>query len=237
MVTRKIHDALGALTSLGDPVRRQLYEAVVAEGRPISRNELAVSTGVARPLVAYHLDRLVKDGLLAVRFERQTGKTGPGAGRPAKLYFRPRPPVQLTLPPRDYELAARVLVEAVARRPDEEMSQVLDELAQEMGGRAAREEREARDDSAADALKRLLLERGYEPQQDAAGGTWLRNCVFDELADQQRQLVCGMNLSLLKGMLKALPEAGMEARLQPAAGRCCVVLLPAGSEAEGLEEA
>ena len=89
----------------------------------------------------------------------------------------------------------------------------------------------------ADALKRLLLERGYEPQQDAAGGTWLRNCVFDELADQQHQLVCGMNLSLLKGMLKALPEAGMEARLQPAAGRCCVVLLPAGSEAEGLEEA
>jgi predicted ArsR family transcriptional regulator len=71
---------------------------------------------------------------------------------------------------------------------------------------------------------RLLTERGYEPRTDASGRTWLANCVFDELANQDRQLVCGMNFSLVSGILDALPETGLEARFEPGNGRCCVVL-------------
>jgi predicted ArsR family transcriptional regulator len=79
-------------------------------------------------------------------------------------------------------------------------------------------------------MARLLAERGYEPRRDADGATTLRNCVFDQLAHQQRQLVCGMNLALLRGMLDAMPDAGLTARLEPAEGRCCVVLEPAGPQ-------
>ena len=225
MITRKLQSGLEALTSLGDPVRRRLYEAVAAEKREVSRNEVAKSTGVARPLVAYHLDRLVKDGLLATRFERQTGKTGPGAGRPAKLYFRPRSPVQVTLPPRDFELAARILIEALAEQPHEEIQRILDDIAQKTGEEMARDELQAEEGSESEILARLLEDRGYEPQTES-GETCFRNCVFHELADQQREIICGMNHSLLKGMLKALPGAAVEAKLQPAPDRCCVVLLP-----------
>ena len=224
MVTKKVHQALQSLMSLGDPVRRRLYDAVATADREMSRNELAKATGIARPLTAYHLDRLVKDGLLAARFERQTGKTGPGAGRPAKLYFRPKSTVRVSLPARDHELAALVLLDAEARRSQGVLDPVLAETAQAMGEELAREHVESGQEGDPDVLRGILAERGYEPQAGTDGGLWLRNCVFDELAEQQRDLVCGMNLALLRGVLRALPDADLEARLDPAPGRCCVVL-------------
>jgi predicted ArsR family transcriptional regulator len=226
MLTKRLQTALEAITSLGNPVRRRIYDALAAEGHEVSRNEIAKSTGIARPLVAYHLDQLVKDGLLATRFERQTGKTGPGAGRPAKLYSRRRSPVQVTLPPRDFELAARVLLEALAQRPFGETQKTLDDLAEEIGERTATEHLETGNDMDSDVLSGLLEERGYEPQRNENGETCLKNCVFHELVDQQRELVCNMNYALLRGMLKALPDTSLVARLEPAPGRCCVVLAP-----------
>ncbi len=232
MVTKKFHEALESLMSLGDPVRRRLYEAIATEGKEMSRNELAKATGIARPLAAYHLDRLVKDGLLAARFERQTGKTGPGAGRPAKLYFRPKSTVRVSLPARDHELAALVLLESEARRSQGTLDPHLQATVREIGEKLAHEHVESAREEGSDALRKLLAERGYEPQAGTDGALWLRNCVFDELAEQQREVVCGMNLSLLQGMLQALPDANMEAKLAPAPGRCCVVLTRAGQPEE-----
>ena len=225
MVTAKLRKALGAVTSLGDPVRRRLYETLASEGRAVSRNEAARLTGIARPLVAYHLDRLVEDGLLATRFERQTGRSGPGAGRPAKLYYRPETPLQVTLPARDYELVARVMAEAIAARADGPIETALDRVARAIGRESAASDSDA--DGDATDLRRLLLERGYEPATDAGGVICLRNCIFKELAAGQREVICGINLSLLQGMLEALPDAGMTAGLEPAEGRCCVVVRPA----------
>ena len=203
-------------------MRRKLYEAAAAAEKPISRKELAKMTGVARPLAAYHLDRLVKEGLLETRFERQTGRVGPGAGRPAKLYFRPRTPLRVTLPPRDLEVAARLLLEAVARRNDPETLQLLEQLAHSTGASLVAERPES--EASSGVVARLLAERGYEPRSDANGATWLKNCVFDELADQHRSIVCPMNLKLIQGMLDALPGAGLVASLEPGEGRCGVVL-------------
>ena len=121
-------------------------------------------------------------------------------------------------------LAARVLVEAVARRPDGDTEATIYELAREVGIKIAKDELRASNESDRDTMRQLLTERGYEPRSDASGTSWLRNCVFDELANQQGQLVCGMNLSLVKGMLEALPGAKMMARHEPEGGRCCVVL-------------
>ena len=226
MALQRFQKALEAITSLGDPVRRKLYEAVSAADAPASRNDLAKITGVARPLVAYHLDRLVKDGLLDTRFERQSGRVGPGAGRPAKLYFRPKAPVRIALPARDSEAAAQLLLETVARSKDGDTRATLDELARESGTDLARKERQTASESDAEVMARLLAERGYEPRSEATGAVWLRNCVFDELANKQRQLVCGMNLSIIEGMLDVLPHAGLEAKLEPREGRCCVILSP-----------
>jgi len=78
-------DDLESLSSLADPVRRRLYEAVVRSAKPVGRDEAAAAAGVGRSLAAYHLDRLAEEGLLEVSYGRPEGRGGPGAGRPAKL--------------------------------------------------------------------------------------------------------------------------------------------------------
>ncbi|HVM01601.1 MAG TPA: hypothetical protein VM263_02945 [Acidimicrobiales bacterium] len=82
-------------------------------GRDVGREEAACAVGVDRSLAAFHLDKLVERGLLEATYRRLSGRTGPGSGRPSKLYRRSARQHELTLPPRRYELAARLLVEGV----------------------------------------------------------------------------------------------------------------------------
>src|SRR6476660_3406874 len=100
-------DDLHAIASLDEPARRALYEWVASSGRAVGRDEAAAAAGVSRALAAFHLDRLVKDGLLIPEYRRLSGRTGPGAGRPAKLYRRAPREVSVTLPARRSETAAR----------------------------------------------------------------------------------------------------------------------------------
>ena len=71
--------------ALAEPVRRALYDFVVASRGLVGREEAAEAVGVPVHTAKFHLDRLADDGLLDVEFQRRTGRTGPGAGRPAKL--------------------------------------------------------------------------------------------------------------------------------------------------------
>jgi predicted ArsR family transcriptional regulator len=127
---------LDAAASLGDPVRRRLYRYVLASATPVTRDDVAGGAGVSRSTAAYHLDRLADAGLVDVRFERQTGRSGPGAGRPAKLYERPREPVAVSLPRRRYELLAGLLADAVEGSPAAESA--LRGAARRHGERLAR---------------------------------------------------------------------------------------------------
>ncbi|HKV70607.1 MAG TPA: hypothetical protein VJN62_05130, partial [Gemmatimonadales bacterium] len=70
----------------------------------------------------------------------------------------------------------------------------------------------------------LLAEQGFEPVRDADGTIRLRNCPFHALAMECRDLVCGMNLSLLRGVMRGLAGSGLKAVLDPQPDRCCVVL-------------
>lgn len=103
---------IDAIAALQDPVRRRLYEYVVAQGREVGRNEAAEAAGVARTLAAHHLDRLTEAGLLESGSRRLSGRTGPGAGRPAKVYTRAPAEHSVSLPARDYRTVAELLAEA-----------------------------------------------------------------------------------------------------------------------------
>ena len=81
---------LAAIGSLTDPTRRRLYGFVSRSIEPVGRDEAADALGIPRQTAAYHLDRLADEGLVDVEFLRLSGRTGPGAGRPAKLYKRTR---------------------------------------------------------------------------------------------------------------------------------------------------
>src|SRR5215472_9453219 len=149
---------LDALAALGEPTRRALYGFVVAQDRAVSRDEAASATGAKRATAAFHLERLVEDGLLEARFARVSGRTGPGAGRTAKLYARARRQIAVSLPPRRYEIAAEVLACALetAEREAAPVREAVARAADQAGRRIA--------GGGAD-LAELLTRSGYEPKQ------------------------------------------------------------------------
>src|ERR671932_509869 len=154
-------ERLTAVAALAEPTRRRLYDHVVRQPDPVGRDEAAAAVGVPRATAAFHLDRLADDGLLDVVRQRRTGRSGPGAGHPAKLYRR---------------------------------------------GRAAAGA------AGSDALLAVLEEHGFEPRADG-DAVVLVNCPFHALAQRHRQLVCGMNVRLVEGVLAGAGETGLAARL------------------------
>ncbi|MFG1809680.1 helix-turn-helix transcriptional regulator [Streptomyces sp. NPDC049040] len=201
-------DAFAALGMLSDPVRRKLYRHVAAAVSEVGRDAAAEAVGVSRSLAAFHLDKLVAAGLLAASFRRLSERTGPGAGRPAKMYRRVEGEHAVSLPPRSYDTAGRLLAEVVERAG-------LDLELQA----AARAAGAADPDAAAGDMVEVLRARGYLPFWDD-GTLRLGNCPFHALADDFRALICGMNLALIEGMA---PE-GWSAALDPCPGGCCVSL-------------
>jgi predicted ArsR family transcriptional regulator len=206
---------LAALAALDDPTRRLLYECVAAAARPLSRDEAAAATGIGRSLAAYHLDKLAEHGLLEAGYARAPGRTGPGAGRPAKRYSRaPREFVART-PPRDYRLLAELLVDAAS---DETVLDAVQESARVAGERIGAKAR-----SAGAGLDEILAQRGYEPEHTPESPLRLRNCPFADLARRCPDVVCTINLALLQGIVDG---AGVPARaeLRPDDDACCVVV-------------
>ena len=211
---------VAAVAALAEPTRRRLYEHVVRSPHPLSRDDVAGAVGVPRPTTAFHLDRLVADGLLDVHYERRSGRTGPGAGRPAKLYRRAECSVSVSLPERRYDLAGELLAAALA-----EADESGERPAAVLGRRAFRRGRELASGSGTgrDAVLGVLEEHGFEPRVEDDAIT-LANCPFHVLAQQHTELVCGMNLRLLEGVVDGVPDAGLAAGLHPQPGMCCVRL-------------
>ena len=209
------------LASLQDPVRQRLYEYVRARGEPVGREEAGEAVGIGRSLAAYHLDRLTDEGLLTATYRRPEGRTGPGAGRPAKLYEPAEGEITVSVPERDYEFAARLLADAAEADPTGKARVSLDQVARDHGRKLGTE---VAAPARTTALEQALRERGYEPFHDEDGVIRLRNCPFHRLAAEHRDLVCGMNLSFLGGLLDGLDRDDVEVSLEPAPGRCCVAV-------------
>lgn len=222
-----------AVTSLGEPTRRAVYDYVVSVGDWVGRDQAADATSLERGTAVHHLDRLAADGLLDVMFQRLSGRQGPGAGRPAKLYRRSRTEFEFSLPPRDYELAGRMLAEAVdrARSDGTEITDAVADVARNEGMRVGKSIRARLRDSAGkrarrDALLTALAELGYEPKAIEGGSIVLKNCPFHQLAQTHTDLVCGMNLCLLGAAVEAAGVTDLEVGLLPSEGLCCVRLRP-----------
>jgi predicted ArsR family transcriptional regulator len=234
-------DQVGGIAALGEPLRRALYRYVVAQDAPVSRDQAANGVGLVRHVARFHLDRLVDDGLLDVEYARPAGRGGPGAGRPAKLYRRSTRQLAVSLPPREYELAGRLLAHAVStfERGDVPVAVALRNAARALGHRLGSQARERAGpdpdrSQLAGAATRVLRDCGYEPRTEA-GGVALANCPFHALAEDYTDLICGMNLEVISGLVESLAGSGLEARLEPASGRCCVRLAAPDSSRSGPE--
>jgi predicted ArsR family transcriptional regulator len=223
---------LDQVAALGEPVRRALYRFVAAQPEPVTREQAAAAVGVAQHTAKFHLDRLVDDRLLEAGYRRPLGRGGPGAGRPAKIYRRSDTELDISLPERRYDLAGRLLVKAVAQaeRTGTPVSEALQKVAartgRSVGAQAASAlGQEAPSDAVEAAVLDALAAEGYQPRRDGEGIT-LANCPFHALAREATELVCGMNHAYLGGVLDGIGATGLDARLDPARGRCCVRLQP-----------
>lgn len=225
---RRVETTIGRIAALGDPVRRALYFYVARGLGPVSRDQAARGVRIARPLAAFHLDKLVEQGLLEASYRHLTKRRGPGAGRPAKLYRRSALQVDVSLPPRDYELAARLFANTIAGAPAAARARTK-KTARDFGtavGREARRRVGKRGGRKAlfQQLQAVLREHGYEPFRASDGAIRLRNCPFDALARDYRSLMCGMNQALLAGVVRGMGFARCTAVLDQQPGMCCVAL-------------
>jgi predicted ArsR family transcriptional regulator len=207
---------MSAMSVLDDPLRRELYQLVADSGEPVSREDAASAVGIGRTLAAYHLDKLADAELLAITYQRPDGRSGPGAGRPAKLYGLAEREFAVSVPPRDYLLLAAILVAAIEQDTDGSVRAVVAHAAREAGSEAARQ--------ADGDLVAALRDCGYLPRTDDDGDISLRNCPFHAIARDHLDVVCGLNLELINGAIAGSSSNDARAALNPRPGHCCVEL-------------
>lgn len=212
-------DDVAAVSALADPTRRRLYDRVVAAAEPVTRDHISAASGFERSVVGYHLDKLVDAGLLTATYARPAGRTGPGAGRPAKWYERADDEISVTLPPRAYQLVAELLARTLetVEAPDD-LRHRLEQLAAELGHELAAAEQPDAHEGILDCLSAC----GFEPAE-SDGVIRLRNCPFDQLARTHTELVCSMNHALLTALADAF-AARLRPSLDDDPATCCVAL-------------
>ena len=219
---------MAAIAALDDDVRSALYEFARGAASPVTREAAAEAVGISRKLAAFHLDKLVAAGLLTARIE---AVGVPRVGRAPKVYEPADADIAVCVPPREPQLLAEILIDAVlAERPDEPACDAVVRVARERGVAVGAEERATSRPGRLGAERALALattllrQHGYEPAR-AAGTVRLRNCPFHPVASAAPELVCGLNHAFLAGVMEGLQAgASAEAVLAPREGACCVEL-------------
>lgn len=220
---------ISSLAALGDPIRRGLYEFVVAHEGPVNRDTAAAGVDIARHVAKFHLDKLEEEGLLEAEYRRPPGRSGPGAGRPTKYYRRTSREISVSLPERHYDLAGRVLAQAITLSQVNSTPITLEleasannvgylmaqDVKSKIGSRSSRTKMMT-------AVTEVLADHGYEPRKEE-GRLLLANCPFHSLAQEYTALICGINHNLMSALINELPPS-FKVVLDPAPGRCCVIL-------------
>lgn len=209
-----------SIGTLADDLRRRMYLFIRGSAAPVSREAAAQAVGISAKLAAFHLDKLVDEGLLEAHYARLPGRAGPGAGRSSKLYEPTDRSFEVSLPPKAYEFVGKLLLDALESKRDGEPAETaarrVGHAAGTEAGRGARGRRGRR-------IEKVLTDLGFEPRPDA-GRTLLANCPFHALAQTNPELVCGLNQAFVAGVIEGAEDTARRAVLDPAEGRCCVVL-------------
>jgi predicted ArsR family transcriptional regulator len=217
-VRHDLNDTILQLCVLDDPARRAAYLAVRTAGRPLTRVEVADEVGISVRLAAFHLEKLLSEGFLEATYEREESSVG--VGHPAKRYRPTGLELEVSIPPRRYDLAAEILAEALeADSPDPPLESLVDTAA-EYGRQIGRR---ARARNGGSRLMTALNLIGYEPAT-SEGNVVLRNCPFRHVAQARPEIICRMNLAFVDGVLAGTHSRSVQAVLSPSTGRCCVVV-------------
>src|SRR5438128_9132196 len=147
---------------------RAIYGYVSRQRHDVSRDEAARAVSISRSLAAFHLDRLVEAGFLEASYRRLTGRQGPGAGRPSKLYRRSNRQLSISLPERQYELLAQLFAGPLSGARDARIKSRLTSAARTFGQALGASHRRRRGHGQFPRLSRVLERLGAEPYDDGA---------------------------------------------------------------------
>lgn len=221
--------ALTAAAALSDPFRRRLYGFIRRSRWPVNREQAAASVGISRKLAAFHLDKLVKVGLLRATHEpvghvRKVGRT-------PKVYQPTQAVLRISIPEHQHDMLAEILLDAIVhQRAGESAQQAALRLATRHGEQLGTAER-ARirpgrlgAERALTLAEDVLTRHGFEPSRDDLTTLRLRNCPFHPLTAKAPELVCAISHAFLTGFLHGLQAGTVQAVLAPHPPECCVQL-------------
>ena len=220
-------EALAAIAKLADPVRRQVFDLVRQARAPLTRDQVATAAGISRNLAAFHLDKLVNAAFLRAELAAKSGRLG----RRPKVYSLSDREISVTIPARDYALAAEVFADALASIDPQTATPAIASAAaargRERGERAASSLRgRLGRERALTATDSVLEDAGFGPVRRGPGELELTNCPFHRLAQRNRLLACRLNQAYVTGIVEGLGGAHvLRVELAPAPDRCCVRLV------------
>lgn len=205
-----------------------MYAFIRDARRPVTRDEAAAEVGISRKLAAFHLDKLVEAGLLR-SFYARAGRVG----RAPKVYELSELDISVSIPQRQHDILAEILVDAVLTEGSHERARdAAMRVAHEHGLSVGEEERARTRPGRLGAERALTLaagllgRHGFEPARAEPACLRLRNCPFHPLAAKAPDLVCAINHAFLSGILAGLNASALRAVLAPQRPNCCVELHP-----------
>lgn len=221
-MSRSFEQQVSSIATLADPVRTSIYRYIVGQGKDVSRDQVARALKIPRSQATFHLEKLAEQGLVETTYRRLSERRGPGAGRTSKLYRRSRRQFQVSLPPRDYEVAALALAHAMEGRGRGNIEKSLADVARQIGAQWAAERHSK---APLKSLESTLARHGYEPHWEGPNRIRLRNCPFEALVSEHEEAICKVfNLELIKGLIEELGAPGVSAVYSAPPPMCCISL-------------
>lgn len=194
--------------ALGDPTRRAIYIAVRESAEPLTTSAIAELFAIHPNVARHHLDRLADDGYLEVSRRRPAGKTGPGAGRPAKCYEATDKEVSVHFAPHRFEMLVDMLIRVLDEVAPGNVAAVAESVGQAYGTELAAEigaPEEPGYEGAVRAIARAMTGLGFSVDPDIEGQRLLTtHCPFGEAATSHPEVICSLDRGIVTGLLGGL---------------------------------
>ncbi len=206
---RDLDRSIGDLTaSLGDPTRRAIFIAVRESPEPATTASIAALFEIHPNVARHHLDRLANDGYLRVTHRRPSGRSGPGAGRPAKCYEATGKGVELHFPSRRYDLLIDLLLRVLNQIENTDLGSVAQGVGHEYRKELAEEIGSPGDAGYAEALRAVataMTGLGFDMAPDTSGTRLLTShCPFGSAASGHPEVVCSLDRGIVSGLFEAI---------------------------------
>jgi predicted ArsR family transcriptional regulator len=203
--------SIGDLTSaLGDPTRRAIYIAVRESADPMTSGAVAGLFDIHSNVARHHLDKLAGDGYLRVTHRRPSGRSGPGAGRPAKCYEVTSKIIDLHFPARRPDMLVDLLLRILDRVSPPAMEALAFEVGREYGRELAAEvgtPDEAGYAGAITAVAKALSGMGFGIAAETGDSRLVTAvCPFGTAAVGHPDVVCSLDRGMMTGLFESLSE-------------------------------